>query len=33
MVMYESDVKLYAKQIKRIVKRRDVVYLLKDRVN
>jgi hypothetical protein len=32
MVKYESDVKLYAKQIKHIVKRRDVVYLWKDRV-
>jgi hypothetical protein len=32
MVKYESGVKLYVKQSKRIVMRRDVVYLWKDKI-
>jgi hypothetical protein len=32
MVKYESDVKYYAKQIKRIVMRRDVIYLWDDQI-
>jgi hypothetical protein len=32
MVKYESDVKYYAKQIKHIVMRRDVVYLGDDQI-
>jgi hypothetical protein len=32
MVKYQSNVKLYVKKIKHIAKRRDVIYLWKDRV-
>jgi hypothetical protein len=32
MAKYESDVKYYAKQIKRIVMRGDIVYLWNDQI-
>ena len=33
MAKYESNVKLHVKQVKHIVKRRNIIYLWKNRLN